>query len=118
MNNTYARKFNSHEIAMRAISKGATSHNGNNFNYIPEIISKIHRLAVTYARIQEIWCSVELNDTMQAYYEKREKQLQIKMLEHANKIGCKIEYQGDPRGMTVRLICPQYRDENDYIGIA
>jgi len=111
-------KFNKEAIALRAINKGATAGNGNNYFYVPVILAKIHRLAVTYNRIQEMWCNVEMDDKTTKYWENREQQLESKMKFYAADINCKMQFEGDPRGMTVRLICPEYRNEDDYIGIA
>lgn len=85
---------------------------------IEETCSLIHRHAVTYSRIQEVWCNDELTDTQSGRLEHREKLLErritdlVESLPHAdaNEHGqggaWRVRFSGDPRGNTVRIIPP------------
>jgi hypothetical protein len=80
---------------------------------IVETCSLIARHANSYARIQEIWCSVELSEYQQKYYEQRERWLENRImslvtdLPHSDDGPWSVEFSGDPRGYTVKLFCPE-----------
>lgn len=80
---------------------------------IMETCSLIARHAKTYARIQEMWCSVEMSDKETAYWELREQQLERRITElvddlpHTDDGPWDVSFEGDPRGYTVKLFCPE-----------
>ena len=80
---------------------------------IVKTCSLIARHAKSYARIQEIWCSVELSEYQQNYYEKRERWLEQRImslvadLPHSDDGPWGVEFAGDPRGYCVKLFCPE-----------
>jgi len=80
---------------------------------ISETCSLIARHAKTYARIQEMWCSVEMSDRETARVERQEEILERRIrdlvadLPHSDDGPFGVEFSGDPRGYTVRLFCPE-----------
>jgi hypothetical protein len=83
---------------------------------IAGIASLIHRQAVTYCRIQEIWCSVELSDSQTEYWQTRELAIESRItalvdsLPWVNGVQITVQFDGDPRGWTTRLIMPDMRE--------
>jgi hypothetical protein len=82
---------------------------------IQEACSLIGRHAVSYSRIQELWCSSERvcnTDWLRESYEKREASLEARILDlveslpHTDNGPVRVEFQGDPRGSTVKLLTP------------
>lgn len=77
-----------------------------------EVCSRIHRAGVTYARIQEVWCSVELSAPLIRWYEKREAQLEALITRHCATLtemtGHEYtpDFSGDPRGYVVHIKSP------------
>lgn len=80
-------------------------------------LSRLGRAATTYARIQEIWCSVELSERQTAKLEQREQRLENLIKSIAASLELIAVFQGDPRGYTVRLKMSNWHEE-DYIGAA
>lgn len=83
---------------------------------IQEACSLIGRHAVSYSRIQELWCSDERAcnvDWLREYYEKREASLEARILDLVESLPwtadgpVTVEFQGDPRGATVKLLTPR-----------
>lgn len=80
---------------------------------IRETCSLIARHAKTYARIQEMWCSVEMSDAETARVERQEFLIEQRIrslvadLPHSDDGPWSVEFSGDPRGYTVRLTCPE-----------
>lgn len=83
---------------------------------IQEACSLIGRHAVSYSRIQELWCSDERAcnvDWLREYYEKREASLEARILDLVESLPwtadgpVTVEFQGDPRGSTVKLLTPR-----------
>lgn len=80
---------------------------------IVETCSLIARHAKTYARIQEMWCSVEMTDSQVQHYEEGERQLErriarlVQDLPHSDDGPWGVSFEGDPRGYTVKLFCPE-----------
>lgn len=85
---------------------------------IREALSLVHRHGVTYSRIQEQWCDEAMSDRRtkalehrEALLERRIRQL-IESLPHAdandrgNGGEWRVEFGGDPRGCTVKIIPP------------
>ena len=82
---------------------------------IQEACSLIGRHAVSYSRIQELWCSSErVNnvDWLRNYYEAKEARLEaritdlVESLPHTDNGPVRVEFTGDPRGSTVKLTLP------------
>lgn len=82
---------------------------------IQEACSLIGRHAVSYSRIQELWCSSErVNnvDWLRNYYEAKEARLEaritdlVESLPHTDNGPVRVEFEGDPRGSTVKLTLP------------
>ena len=82
---------------------------------IQEACSLIGRHAVSYSRIQELWCSSErVNNVewLRNYYETREARLEariadlVESLPHTDNGPVRVEFEGDPRGSTVKLTLP------------
>ena len=71
-----------------------------------EILSRIHRLAVTYTRIQELWCNEEMSERRTAYLQRREAQIENRIKAHAAKLPgvTVVKFDGDPRGYVVKLM--------------
>lgn len=64
------------------------------------------RHAKTHGRIQERWCSEEMSESLTRRVERREKQIEALITRHAESLGCKVHFDGDPRGYTVKLFLP------------
>lgn len=86
-----------------------------------ETLSLIARAAKTYARIQEIWCSVELTEKQRVYYTDKESRLEARIKELARALiheetglSLQVKFEGDPRGYVVRLVLPDGRE----VGVA
>lgn len=82
---------------------------------IQEACSLIGRHAVSYSRIQELWCSSErVNnvDWLRNYYETKEARLEariadlVESLPHTDNGPVRVKFEGDPRGSTVKLTLP------------
>lgn len=82
---------------------------------IQEACSLIGRHAVSYSRIQELWCSSErVNNVewLRNYYETKEARLEariadlVESLPHTDNGPVRVEFEGDPRGSTVKLLTP------------
>lgn len=82
---------------------------------IQEACSLIGRHAVTYSHIQELWCGNErVNnvDWLRNYYEAKEARLEaritdlVESLPHTDNGPVRVEFEGDPRGSTVKLTLP------------
>lgn len=97
---------------------------------IEQTCSLIARAATTYARIQEIWCSVELSDYWTGVYEERETQLERRISNLVaslpvpdypeNDRPWRVRFDGDPRGYVVSIIHPEQvgREAGREIGVA
>lgn len=94
---------------------------------IEETCSLIGRHAVTYSHIQEVWCNSTRAynvDSLREYYEKREAQIEKRITDLVESLPwtddgpITVEFQGDPRAATVRLITPNdsviVADEEDW----
>lgn len=76
-----------------------------------DVCSRIVRHATTYNRIQEMWTSVEMSDAAVARTEQSESAIEQRLRElvaelPATRSGHRfaVEFAGDPRGFTVRLV--------------
>lgn len=90
---------------------------------IEETCSLIARHAITYNRIQELWCNSERanNHTpTREYYEAREAWLEARItdlvadLPHTDDGPFRVEFQGDPRGSTVQIWLPNTHRGSSY----
>lgn len=87
---------------------------------ISETCSLICRHATTYDRIQVMWCNDEMSDARTARVEKREAQIEerirhlVAMLPETDDGPFRVQFDGDPRGYTTRLLTPDGRE----IGVA
>lgn len=70
-----------------------------------ESLSKLARFAPAYNRIQEVWCSVELDERQTARVEANEARLEAIMRRHFEALpaGLELRFTGDPRGYCVKL---------------
>lgn len=88
------------------------------------VASLLHRHARTYDRIQEAWCSVEMSDRQTARLEAREAKLEarirelVELLPQPDGGSWRVEFSGDPRGYTVRLVAPDGREYGIFEGNA
>lgn len=82
---------------------------------IQEACSLIGRHAVSYSRIQELWCGSErVNNVewLRNYYETKEARLEariadlVESLPHTDNGPVRVKFEGDPRGSTVKLTLP------------
>lgn len=82
---------------------------------IEETCSLIARHAITYNRIQELWCDNERannHEPTRLYWEKREADLEARItdlvadLPHTDDGPFRVVFEGDPRGSTVQLWHP------------
>ena len=90
----------------------ATRPQDGTYNDVERAARLIMRHAAIYARIQEIWCNVELSDAHTALYEAKEARLEQRITARAQSIGCAVIFSGDPRGATVKLVMPDgYTDD-------
>ena len=64
------------------------------------------RHGATYARLQEIACSVQLDDREQRRHDKQEADIERRLTEVCKPYGVVPDFQGDPRGYTIKLIMP------------
>lgn len=83
-----------------------------------ETFSLINRQAVTYSRIQEVWCNVDMSDRqwLVEHYESKEARIEHRIATLVDSLpeatdpttgeGFRftVQFDGDPRGWTVRLI--------------
>jgi hypothetical protein len=93
---------------------------------IRQTCARIHRLAVTYERIQEAWCCDERTADPESRYtknlERRELGIMNKIMDHVRDLPepddgpWRVQFDGDPRGYTVRLIAPDGRELGVYEG--
>ena len=85
-------------------------------NGITETCSKLTRAASSYSTIQERWCCEEMTDERTAQLEKRETALEaligslVQDLPHTDDGPFVVQFSGDPRGHTVRLVAPDGRE--------
>lgn len=76
--------------------------------------AKIHRLAVTYAHIQERWCNEDFSDRprREAYLLAREANIEARIRDHVANLPAtddgpwSVVFGGDPRGNTVGIVGP------------
>lgn len=73
---------------------------------VNRIADLILRQGTTYCRLQEDSCNVEMNDRQLARHEKKEQQVEARVTALAKKLGCVPDFQGDPRGHTIKLVVP------------
>lgn len=91
-------------------------------DHIQRVCSLLHRHARTYDWIQEAWCSNEMPDRSVALLEEREEWLEarirdlVQYLPDPDSGPWKVEFSGDPRGYTVRLVAPDGREYGIYEG--
>lgn len=70
------------------------------------------RRGASYGTIQELWCNEQMSERREAQVIKREKNLEKKIAEFLAKIDAKPIFGGDPRGNTVKIVCPDgYSDD-------
>lgn len=99
-----------------------------NFTGAPSQTKRVAELllrhAKTHGRLAEMSCNGhpaqgsptmpaeqinKLQDKWDAYIEKRETQIEHRMKQLADSIGCQIKFGGDPRGYTVKVVLPDGR---------
>lgn len=91
---------------------------------IDQTCSLLHRHARTYDRIQEMWCNDEMSDRATARLEAQEAKLEARIrslvqdLPQPDDGPWQVQFSGDPRGYTVRLIAPTGREIGLYEGSA
>lgn len=91
---------------------------------IERACSLLHRHARTYDWIQEAWCSDEMSDRRVKALEAKEEWLKrriselVQMLPEPDSGPWKVEFSGDPRGYTVRLVTVDGREYGIYEGTA
>ena len=73
---------------------------------VNRIADLIMRQGTTYGRLQEDSCNVEMNDRQLARHEKKEQQVEARVTVLAKQLGCVPDFQGDPRGHTIKLVVP------------
>ena len=80
----------------------ATRHHGDTlYSFQVEVLGAIISKAKSYHSLQEHSCNFGLTERQ----EKREQTLEKQIMGLAECLGMKVEFQGDPRGYVVRLIC-------------
>lgn len=88
------------------------------------IASLLHRHARTYDWIQEAWCNDDMSDWRREALEAREANLETRIRELVDLLpqpdngNWVVEFSGDPRGYTVRLVAPDGREYGIYEGSA
>lgn len=89
---------------------------------IEQVCSLLHRHAASYDHIQEAWCSEEMSDWKTAYLMARESAIEnritelVQYLPEPDSGPWKVEFSGDPRGYTVRLVTVDGREYGIYEG--
>lgn len=90
---------------------------------IEETCSLIARHAITYSRIQEMWCDNERannHEPTRKRLEAQEARLEARItdlvadLPHTDEGPFRVEFQGDPRGSTVQLWLPNTHRRSGY----
>lgn len=66
----------------------------------------IMRHGATYARIQEAWCNEEMGDRRTREMMAKEARIEKRITELCEPFGFKADFQGDPRGATVKIRVP------------
>ncbi len=91
---------------------------------IERVCSRIHRHARTYDWIQEAWCCDDMSDRRRLALEAREAWLEarirglVEYLPQPDSGPWRVEFSGDPRGFTVRLVTVDGREYGIYEGTA
>jgi hypothetical protein len=86
------------------------------------VASLLHRHARTYDRIQELWCDWDMSDRQRVRLEAKEARLEARIrdlvgyLPEPDNGPWRVQFSGDPRGYTVRLIAPDGREYGIYEG--
>lgn len=87
---------------------------------IERTCSLIARHARTYNRMQEIWCSVEMDERQEARLTRRETALERRLADLVGQLpetddgALRVAFSGDPRGHCVKLTLPTgYRRHAD-----
>lgn len=89
---------------------------------IQRVASLLHRHAATYDHIQEAWCNDDMSDRRREALEARESALEARItdlvgyLPQPDSGPWKVEFSGDPRGYTVRLVTVDGREYGIYEG--
>lgn len=82
---------------------------------VPEVVAararRLMRFGTTYCRYQETYCSVELSDYEERKLERRERRTEelVRSLCAEFSPPLLVEFQGDPRGHTIKLKVPSGR---------
>jgi sugar phosphate isomerase/epimerase len=79
---------------------------------IKRIADLLMRHGTTYCRLQEDACNLEMNDRQQARHDKREKQIEARVTQLCEELGAKPDFQGDPRGHTIKLVVPSGKTDD------
>lgn len=89
---------------------------------IQRIASLLHRHAATYDHIQEAWCDDDMGDRRRIALEAREAAIETRindlvgMLPDPDSGPWKVQFSGDPRGYTVRLVTADGSEYGIYEG--
>ena len=82
------------------------------FDVLTDILDRLHRYETSLHTINERWCSEEMSDSTVANVEKREKNIEQKVKDIADKLGFEVTFNGDPRGGNIRFKLPSGRSNN------
>lgn len=79
--------------------------------YAVQTARLLMRHGATYERLAEVECSVELSEQQAARLERRQQQLEQRMRKLVARLGERfdINFNGDPRGYTVKIKLPTKR---------
>lgn len=82
---------------------------------VRRIAELLCRHGKTYARLQEIWCNVEMTERQEKYWQRRESLIERRIRQLCTELGPDFEpiFDGDPRGNTVKVKVPSGRT-NDW----
>lgn len=102
------------------------NHQIGTTGHIQRVCSLLHRHARTYDWIQEVWCDTDLSERprQQARLEAKEEWLEarirdlVEYLPQPDSGPWTVEFSGDPRGYTVRLVTVDGREYGIYEGNA
>ncbi len=89
---------------------------------IEQVASLLHRHARTYDWIQEAWCSDDMGDRRRVALEAREERLEARIRDLVGYLPAPdsgpwtVQFSGDPRGYTVRLVTVDGREYGIYEG--
>lgn len=117
MKHPYSTIVEAEEVVTAMRKGGVPQFQDDQFGLVERgLVNELVQLSKEHHRIQERYCSEDMDDEVRLRVEQREERVEARMTQIAEKLGLLTRFDGDPRGFTVKLFAPTGAVHNTWGG--